>query len=41
MCVAKNADIPYDKFLFGAVAYLGIRQNKYKPETILYLCPEH
>lgn len=29
-------DIPYDKFLFGAVAYLGVRQNKYKPETILY-----
>lgn len=29
-------DIPYDKFLFGANAYLGIRQNKYKPETILY-----
>lgn len=29
-------DIPYDKFLFGANAYLGIRQNKYNPETILY-----
>ena len=29
-------DIPYDKFLFGAVAYLGVRQDKYKPETILY-----
>lgn len=29
-------DIPYDKFLFGANSYLGIRQNKYKPETILY-----
>ena len=29
-------DIPYDKFLFGANAYLGVRQNKYKPETILY-----
>lgn len=29
-------DIPYDKFLFGANAYLGIRQNKYRPETILY-----
>lgn len=29
-------DIPYDKFLFGTNAYLGVRQNKYKPETILY-----
>ena len=29
-------DIPYDKFIFGANAYLGVRQNKYKPETILY-----
>lgn len=29
-------DIPYDKMLFGAQAYLGIRQNKYKPEAILY-----
>ena len=29
-------DIPYDKFLFGAEAYLGIRENKYKHETILY-----
>ncbi len=29
-------DIPYDKFLFGANAYLGLRQNKYKPENILY-----
>ena len=29
-------DIPYDKFLFGANAYLGIRQNKYNPKTILY-----
>ena len=29
-------DIPYDKFLFGAKAYLGMRQNKYKEETILY-----
>ncbi len=29
-------DIPYDKFVFGANAYLGVRQNKYKPETILY-----
>ncbi len=29
-------DIPYDKFLFGANAYIGVRQNKYKPEKILY-----
>lgn len=29
-------DIPYNKFLFGAEAYLGIRENKYKEETILY-----
>lgn len=29
-------DVPYDKFLFGAEAYLGIRENKYKEETILY-----
>ena len=29
-------DIPYDKFLFGAVAYLGVRRHKYKPETIFY-----
>lgn len=29
-------DIPYNAFLFGANAYLGIRQNKYEPETILY-----
>lgn len=29
-------DIPYNKFLFGANAYLGIRQNKYKSSTILY-----
>lgn len=29
-------NIPYDKFLFGANAYLSVRQNKYKPETILY-----
>ena len=29
-------DIPYDKFLFGAKAYLGLRKNKYKPEIILY-----
>ena len=29
-------DIPYDKFLFGAEAYLGIRENKYKEDTIYY-----
>lgn len=29
-------DIPYDKFLFGAEAYLGIRQDKYKESSILY-----
>ena len=29
-------DIPYDKFLFGAKAYLGIREGKYKEETIYY-----
>lgn len=29
-------DIPYDKFLFGSKAYLGLRENKYKNETILY-----
>lgn len=29
-------DIPYDKFLFGAEAYLGIRENRYKEETIWY-----
>ena len=29
-------DIPRDKFLFGANAYLGIRENKYKEEAILY-----
>lgn len=29
-------DIPYDKFLFGAKAYLGIRQNKYEETSILY-----
>lgn len=29
-------DIPYDKFLFGAKAYLGIRKNKYEEATILY-----
>lgn len=30
-------DIPYDKFLFGAEAYLGLRKNKYKEETIWYV----
>lgn len=29
-------DIPYDKFLFGANAYLSVRKNKCNPETILY-----
>lgn len=29
-------DIPYDKFIFGAEAYLGIRKNKYKTEEIYY-----
>lgn len=29
-------NIPYDKFLFGANAWLGLRKNKYKEETILY-----
>ena len=29
-------DVPYDKFLFGAEAYLGIRENRYKEETIWY-----
>lgn len=29
-------DIPYNKFIFGAKAYLGIRENKYKEETIFY-----
>lgn len=29
-------NIPYDKFLFSANAYLGVRQHKYKPKTILY-----
>lgn len=29
-------DIPYDKFLFGADAYLGIRKNKYIPNTIVH-----
>ena len=29
-------DIPYDKFLFGANAYLGLRENKYNENSILY-----
>lgn len=29
-------NIPYDKFIFGANAYLGLRENSIKPETILY-----
>lgn len=29
-------DIPYNQFLFGAYAYLGIRQNQYQPENIFY-----
>lgn len=29
-------NIPYDKFLFGANAWLGLRRNEYKEETILY-----
>lgn len=29
-------DIPYDKFWFGAEAYLGLRQNKLKHEQIRY-----
>ncbi len=29
-------DIPYDKFLFGANAWLGLRKNEYKEEKILY-----
>lgn len=29
-------DIPYDKFLFGANAWLGLRKKQYKEETILY-----
>ncbi len=30
-------DIPRDKFLFGAEAYLGLRNNKYKDEEIYYV----
>lgn len=29
-------DIPYDKFLFGANAWLGIRRKEYKENTIFY-----
>lgn len=29
-------DIPYDRFLFGADAWLGIRNGQYKAETILH-----
>lgn len=29
-------DIPRDKFIFGAEAYLGIRNNKYKDDEIYY-----
>ena len=29
-------NIPYDKFIFGANAYLGLRQKTIKPESILY-----
>ncbi|MCI8345900.1 MAG: hypothetical protein HFJ42_08180 [Clostridia bacterium] len=29
-------DIPYDKFLFGAKAYLGFRRKQYEKATILY-----
>jgi len=29
-------DIPYDKFIFGAEAYLGLRNSKFKPEEIYY-----
>ena len=29
-------NIPYDKFIFGANAYLGLRKDKLKPESILY-----
>ena len=29
-------DIPRDKFIFGAEAYLGMRNNKYKAEEIYY-----
>ncbi len=29
-------DIPREKFIFGAQAYLGLRENKFKPEEIYY-----
>ena len=29
-------NIPYDKFIFGANAYLGLRENNINPESILY-----
>ncbi len=29
-------DIPYDKFLFGAKEYLGVRKKQYEKTTILY-----
>lgn len=29
-------NIPYDKFVFGANAYLGLRKNEINPKTILY-----
>ena len=29
-------DIPYDKFIFGAEAYLGLRTSKFKDEEIYY-----
>lgn len=29
-------DVPYDKFLFGAEAWLGLRSGKYKEKTILH-----
>lgn len=29
-------DIPYEKFIFGAEAYLGMRKNTYKTEEIYY-----
>lgn len=35
MCFDLN-DIPRDKFLFGAEAYLGMRHKKYKDEEIYY-----
>ena len=29
-------NIPYDRFIFGANAYLGLREKSIKPESILY-----